>query len=118
MLAKYAQTLGVPADRIVVTGIVANTADEAREVAHLLAGRQLMAPRVLLVTSAFHMPRARQVFEQQGLVVEPFPVDFRFSEGGSTTILDFLPSVGALDQTQTALREFYGRAFYWLRSRF
>lgn len=116
VLTKYAQTLGVPADRIVVTGKVANTADEAREVARALQGLGPTPPRVLLVTSAFHMPRARQIFEQQGLAVEPFPVDFSFSEGGSTTILHFLPSVGALAQTQRALREFYGRIYYWLVS--
>jgi uncharacterized SAM-binding protein YcdF (DUF218 family) len=62
------------------------------------------------------MPRARQIFEQAGVVVEPFPVDFWFSEaGGGWTVLDFLPSVGALQQTQTALRELYGRAYYRLR---
>ncbi len=114
VLAEYARAFGVPADRIVVTSKVSNTADEAREVAALLQPRLPRPPRVLLVTSAFHMPRARQIFEQQGLAVEPFPVDFWFSQGGTATVVSFLPSVGALSQTQTALREFYGRAFYWL----
>ncbi len=118
VLAEYARAFGIPADRIVVTGKVSNTADEAREVAAVLRERQSSAPCVLLVTSAFHMPRARQIFEQQGLVVEPFPVDFSFSEGGRLTALSFLPSVGALSKTQTALRELYGRAFYQVRSWF
>jgi uncharacterized SAM-binding protein YcdF (DUF218 family) len=118
VLAAQARALGVPGDRILVTGRVANTADEAREVARLLHDRQLTAPRILLVTSAYHMPRARQVFEQQELVVEPFPVDFWFSQGSQLTVLHFLPSVDALGQTQTALRELYGRGFYWLRARF
>ncbi len=114
VLAEYARAFGVPADRIVVTGKVSNTADEAREVAAVLQPRLARSPRVLLVTSAFHMPRARQIFEQQGLAVEPFPVDFRFSAARETSLLDVLPSVGALGQTQTALRELYGRLFYWL----
>lgn len=113
VLAAEARALGVPAERIAVTAKVSNTAGEAREVARLLHERQLAAPRVLLVTSAFHMPRARQVFEQQGLSVEPFPVDFWISEGRQLTALDFFPSLDALTQTQTALRELYGRAFYW-----
>ncbi len=116
VLAKYAQDFGVPATQIAVTGIVANTADEAREVTKTLAGRGITSPRVLLVTSAFHMPRARQIFEQAGLSVDPFPVDFRFSADSAITVLDFVPSVGALGQTQTALRELYGRGYYWLRA--
>jgi len=114
-LAMQATALGVPADRIAVTALVANTADEAREVATLLRARQLTAPRVLLVTSAFHMRRATQVFEQQGLAVAPFPVSFAVDSSIDLTVMKFIPSVDALSQTHTALREFYGRAFYGLR---
>jgi uncharacterized SAM-binding protein YcdF (DUF218 family) len=114
VLAAQARALGVPADRIAVTPIVLNTADEAREVAALLQARQRPNARVVLVTSAFHMRRARQVFQQAGLTVEPFPVSFWSSELGGFSVFWFLPSVNALGRTQTALREFYGRAFYGL----
>jgi uncharacterized SAM-binding protein YcdF (DUF218 family) len=115
VLAAQARARGVPADRIAVTGIVLNTADEAREVAALLAARQMPHAHVVLVTSAFHMHRARQVFQQAGLVVDPFPVSFWSSGLGSFSVFWFLPSVSALGATQTALREWYGRAFYGLR---
>ena len=115
LLAAEARALGVPADRIVVTGHVLNTADEAREVAALFRARQLPNARVLLVTSAFHMPRARQVFQQEGLVVEPFPVSFWSENIGGFSVFWFLPSVSALAKSQTALREMYGRVFYGLR---
>jgi uncharacterized SAM-binding protein YcdF (DUF218 family) len=114
LLARQARALGVPADRIAITGLVANTADEAREVAALLKARHVIAPRILLVTSAFHMRRARLVFEQQGLVVTTVPVDFAVGSYDGLTLMKFLPSVDALRQTHTALRELYGRAFYWL----
>lgn len=116
VLRRYAESLGVPADRILVTDVVANTADEAREVLKMLAPHSAQPPRVILVTSAFHMPRATQIFTAAGFTVDPFPVDFWFSTGTRTTALDFFPSVGALGQTQTALRELYGRAYYWLRA--
>lgn len=118
VLRTYAEALGVPSDRILVTDVVTNTADEAREVLAVLAPRSAQPPRVLLVTSAFHMPRAAEQFRAAGMSVDPFPVDFWFSAGRQTTALDFFPSVGALGQTQTALRELYGRAYYWLRDRF
>lgn len=115
ILRDYAVSMGLPWDQIVVTGPVTNTADEAREVRRVLASNPAGQPRIILVTSAFHMPRARQVFEQAGMTVDPFPVDFWFSEGGGGwTALDFVPTVGALQQTQTALRELYGRLYYRL----
>ncbi|HUR20169.1 MAG TPA: YdcF family protein [Vicinamibacterales bacterium] len=115
VLAAQARALGVPADRVLVTPLVGNTADEAREVAALLRTRQLQRPRIVLVTSAFHMRRARQLFQQEGVDVEPFPVSFVSSDMGAVSVFWFLPSVNALSKTQTALRELYGRAFYGLR---
>ena len=114
VLSAQARALGIAADRIVVTPAVRNTADEAREVAALMRARQLPHARVVLVTSAFHMRRARQVFQQAGLAVEPFPVSFWSSDLGGFSVFWLLPSVSALSRTQTALREWYGRAFYGL----
>lgn len=117
VLSDFAQALGVPADAILITGDVLNTADEARETLVTLTSTGVASKQILLVTSAFHMPRAREVFSRQGFDVTPFPVDFAFSANRPLSALDFFPSVGALGQTQTALREFYGRGFYWLKSR-
>ena len=117
VLAGYAKSMGVSADRVVTTGPVTNTAEEARAVATLLRRRRPWstdsgtAPRVLLVTSAFHMARARRLFERAGLTVLPFPVDFQVSASGSATVLDLLPSASALRQTELAWREMYGRLF-------
>lgn len=112
VLKAEAERLGVPSGMIRVTPTVANTADEAREVRTLLRAGGRDAPKVILVTSAFHMPRARQIFEQAGIAVEPFPVDFAYSAERRWTILDLLPSTSALSGTQGALREQYGRAYY------
>ena len=116
LLATEARARGVAPDRIVVTPLVLNTDDEAREVAAVLRTRQMQTPRVLLVTSAFHMRRARMLFEQRGITVDPFPVSFGSSDQKTITLFSFLPSVSALTKSQTALRELYGRAFYWLRA--
>ena len=114
ILMAQARALGVAPERMVVTPLVWNTADEAREVAEVLRSRQLRNPRIVLVTSAFHMRRARMLFEQSGMVVDPFPVSFWSSER-TITLFSFLPSVSALEKSQTALREMYGRAYYWVR---
>ena len=120
LLAQYAKAMGVPDEQIVKTPRVTNTAEEAQAVATLLRGRlsgptwRGGPPRVLLVTSAFHMPRARGLFERAGMSVIPFPVDFKVSAGRTVTLLDLLPTAGALRGTEMALREGYGRLFYFV----
>jgi uncharacterized SAM-binding protein YcdF (DUF218 family) len=116
VLRAHARAMGVPVDRIAVTPLVLNTADEAREVAALLRARQLPNARIVLVTSAFHMRRARQLFQQAGLVVEPFPVSFWSGDLERFSLFWFLPSVNALAESQTAIRELYGRVFYGIRA--
>ncbi len=120
VLAGYAKAMGVPEGQIVKTPPVMNTAEEAQAVATLLRSRlsgpawRGGPPRVLLVTSAFHMPRARRLFERAGVSVIPFPVDFKVSAGGALSGLDFLPTGAALRQTEMAMREGYGRLFYFV----
>ena len=109
-LRAKAIEFGVPEKQIWLSPEVQNTQQEAQAVAKELPGGS-----ILLVTSAFHMPRARALFEAQGLKVLPFPVDFRVVEN-DTTVLDFLPSAGALETTTSAMRELLGRAYYWIRS--
>ncbi|NBT06573.1 MAG: YdcF family protein [Betaproteobacteria bacterium] len=79
-LMEHARNRGLPAAAISITPPVQNTAEEAQAVAAMLKGSP--SPHILLVTSAFHMPRAKALFEAQGLRVTPYPVDFRARTGG------------------------------------
>ena len=78
-----ARQLGIPAAAMASTPAVVNTAEEAIFIRRLLAPPSspfsAASPRILLVTSAFHMRRAQRLFELQGLKVVPFPVDFQAS---------------------------------------
>jgi len=99
---------GVPEDHILVTRAVQNTAQEADAVRALLDGEDT---KIILVTSAFHMPRATSLFEAEQLIVNPYPVDFK-SISGERTIMSFIPSTRGLNGTFEALREFLGRLYY------
>ncbi|MBM3844038.1 MAG: YdcF family protein [Verrucomicrobia bacterium] len=102
---------GIPAERIVVTREVGNTADEARAVADLM--REKKWRRVILITTGWHMPRAAGLFQKAGVPITPFPVDFSRNPN-PLTLLDFLPKAECLHDTETALREIYGNVFYRL----
>ncbi len=67
--------------------------------------------RVLLVTQAFHMPRARRFFEQAGLTVVPAPTAFAGRPGTSWQFADFLPQAAALHRSYYALHEWLGLAW-------
>lgn len=112
VMAEYATAMGISREQVLTTGRVFNTTEEATAVAALLSARRPGTPRIILVTSAFHVPRARQLFEQAGLSVSPFPVDFAGADVGGLGVMDVLPTAGALAQSQIAVRELYGRLYY------
>jgi uncharacterized SAM-binding protein YcdF (DUF218 family) len=109
ILAKFAEDFGISSSQIIVTGDVENTRDEAKAVREILTKNN--TNKVILVTSAFHMPRASKLFLKEGIEVQTYPVDFRAGISNITPI-DFLPSADAFSSFQFSLRELIGRAYY------
>ena len=109
-LAEFVQSQGIDPNKILLTEIVQNTNDEAKAISQMLPKNS----EVILVTSAFHMPRAKKVFQNQNLKVVPFAVDFR-SSTKKIDILDFLPQANAFKDSNFYFREIIGRAYYSLR---
>ena len=113
VLIARARDFGVPASALSTTSKASNTEQEAAGIAELLGvGKSPTAPRILLVTSAYHMSRAEMLFLRAGLEVIPFPVDFQTKLG--ITPRSFIPNGDTLKQTDAALHEIYGRVYYWI----
>ena len=110
-LKKEAIKLGVPKKNILITENVENTDQEAKAIKKLLL---LDNPKIILVTSAFHMPRAQLVFEAAEINVIPFPVDFRIV-AQKITFMSFIPSADSFKATSFFVREMIGRAYYNLK---
>ena len=110
-LKDFAIKFGVPKESILLTENVQNTDQEAKAVKRLLNTNEI---KVILVTSAFHMPRAKKVFVASNIKVIPFAVDYISSEQ-KITIMDFVPSAGSLGVTSFAVRELIGRLYYNLK---
>src|SRR6185436_17105876 len=69
--------------------------------------------RWLLVTSAFHMPRAMGAFRAAGFDVVAYPVDFR-TDGSSALTTPFAFVSQGLRMTDTATKEWIGLISYYL----
>ena len=110
-LRDVAIDLGVPKKDILITENVENTDQEAKAIKKILL---LDNPKVILVTSAFHMPRAQLVFEAAGINVIPFPVDFIIG-ARKFTFMSFIPSAGSFSSTSFFVREMIGRTYYSLK---
>ena len=83
-------------------------------VAPLLA--ELGAERVLLVTSALHMPRSVATFRTVGIEVTPAPTDFKVvRDPGGSRAKRWLPNAEALHESTLAIHEYVGQLAYWLR---
>lgn len=110
-LKEIAINNGISENNILLTENVENTDQEAKAIKKLLSEDK---PKVLLVTSAFHMPRAQKVFEATGINVVPFPVDFQ-KESSKLTFISFMPSAKSFYDSSFFVREMIGRVYYNLK---
>ncbi len=103
----FYQEQGLDMSRVQLESRSRNTWENAQQVAALL-GERCLEPW-LLVTSAWHMPRAVSAFAATGCQVTPYPVDFRTGASTPWTEYALVPS---LWRWQIALHEWLGLWVY------
>ncbi len=114
VIADGLKSLGVPADLIMTDVDSLTTHDEAIIVTRMLRARGI--DRFVLVTSPTHMRRSLAVFRAQGAEVvgsvapwlsdaEPLPPWF-------------VPNSASLHESDTAVYDYFGTVYYWLRGWF
>ncbi|WP_024515439.1 YdcF family protein [Bradyrhizobium sp. Tv2a-2] len=109
--AMVFDSLGIDRSRLIVERRSRNTLENA-EFSKALADPR-PGERWLLVTSAFHMPRAVGLFRRAGFPVEPYPVDWR--TGDKSDLLSFSnTATDGLLRTDIAIREWIGLIAYRL----
>lgn len=121
-MAQILVALGVPEDAILLEADSRNTYENAVYAREILG--ELGVNKIILVTSAWHMPRSVAVFEKQGFEVIPAPTDYTvtqtvwhelISPDLTTILLDFMPSADSLSKTTMILKEYIGMFIYKLR---
>jgi len=105
-MGVFLADLGVPQSALLMESESRNTAENAAFCARLLQQRGIR--RVLLVTSAMHMARAKVEFETQGLEVVPVAID-QTGPSSARGLAVWLPDAGALEGSSRALKEYVGR---------
>jgi uncharacterized SAM-binding protein YcdF (DUF218 family) len=89
-----------------------NTAENAIFASSMLKAATIS--RIVLVTHAWHMPRARAAFVANGMSVIPAPTAFYRSKQESVWF-EVIPSMTAIRMSGYAVHEFIGRAWYAVR---
>lgn len=120
-MAQLAQAMGVPATAILEEPTSLNTYQNAVNVKEIL--EQEGITRILLVTSAIHMPRSLAIFQKQAIDAIAAPTDFLVSRGSIAEIsgsrqailLSLLPDASNLAEVTRAMKEYIGLVVYRLR---
>lgn len=108
------EALGIAHDRITAEEQSRDTIENA--VFSRLIAQPKPGERWLLITSAFHMPRAIAAFRAAGFPVEAYPVDWR-TRGPSDAREPFVSVTSGLRMTDLALHEWVGLLAYRLTGR-
>jgi uncharacterized SAM-binding protein YcdF (DUF218 family) len=101
--AELAHDLGIDQDSLVVSDQALDTNEEARDVVKLLGGEPF-----LLVTSAYHMPRAMQLMRRAGARPIAAPTGQLVNAGQGFRWRALLPSSAGLGKSERAVHEYLG----------
>ncbi len=108
IVRRHAASLGVAPDRIIYDDKSRNTRENAAFSAELVQPKP--GERWLLVTSAWHLPRAMGCFRRAGFTVTAYPVDYRTGPGA----VGLHATAGdGLFELDIAVREWLGLVAYW-----
>ena len=106
--------LGVSPESIVCLPQPRNTEEESRTIFERLASEGCARPEIILVTSAWHMPRAKVLFERAGFTVRSASCDYEMNYAAEEELKvgDFFPSAEALMRNSYAIKEWIARLGY------
>lgn len=102
-------SLGIPKDRLLLESKSKNTYENALYVSEILKEKNWK--KIILITSAFHIKRANLCFQKLGIETIVYPTDYRTlkKEINWDTLI---PSVGALETSTIAIKEWIGIIAY------
>ncbi len=120
-MATILELMGIPPEDLILESRSLNTHENAVYTKEIL--QQQNIDKVLLVTSAAHMPRSIAIFKRENINAIPAPADYMISDRNlvehrytsESRILSLLPNSQSLDYTTQAMKEYIGTFIYRLK---
>jgi len=110
---KFFKQMGLNTDRVLFDSHARNTAENAANSLKLLGEKP--EGNWVLITSAYHIPRAVGIFRKIGWDVIPYPVDYKTT--GQWKLDWGFPSLFNFIMFSQGLHEWAGLAVYWMTGR-
>lgn len=120
-MAALMEMVGISREKMLIQNASLNTEQDAEFSCAKI--KENGYEKVILVTSAFHMPRSVALFEARGCPVIPAPVDYSVTADNWAAlthptpeefVIDLLPSYTHLSSVTKSLKEYLGMIFYHL----
>lgn len=114
-MKELMQFMGVPDTALILQDRSKNTAEDVRFSTRILKEKGF--EKVILVTSAQHMPRSVYLFRAEGIEVIPSPADYSITDAEwqslwqlnlPAQLINLLPNAGYLSMTTSSLKEYLG----------
>ncbi|MBL6970382.1 MAG: YdcF family protein [Campylobacterales bacterium] len=105
--AKVFESIGIPKKDIIIHSKPKDTKEEAIKIKEILG-----SSKFILVTSAYHMPRAMALFQKEGLEPIAAPTDFQIKDSNKALSV---PQGNNLKKTEQAWHEYLGLLWSKLR---
>ncbi len=121
-MTQLLSIMEIPMEALLLEDKSRNTYENAQETRAILSREGI--DKIILITSATHMPRAYRIFSKAGFIVTPAPTDFVFTQNDwdfftapspTTQLFNLIPTAENLSATTRALKEYIGTVIYWLR---
>jgi uncharacterized SAM-binding protein YcdF (DUF218 family) len=109
VLLSYLESINFPIEKVIIEDRSRNTVESARFANDFISKQN----KVLLITSASHMPRAMGCFEKEGFEIQSYPTVFYTNDQLISPSM-FLPSEDALLKWHILFKEWMGYGAYWL----
>ena len=116
-IAKNLEDLGIPKEDIIIEGNSKNTEENAKNSRKIVDSIGLNKTKTVLITSAFHIPRAKATFEMAGIQVRPYPCAFSILPSSlKFSAESLLPSTSAMDAWAGLFKELIGIAYIKMKN--
>jgi uncharacterized SAM-binding protein YcdF (DUF218 family) len=113
MMANALQHAGIPGGHIIQENHSYTTHQNALYTVRKL--REMKIDRILLVTSALHMPRAMASFQKQGIMPTAAPSPPQIVVPREPGFSFWTPDMRTLNASRSIIKEYLGLLVYWVR---